>query len=92
MLKICQSPALEIRRSVVPNQWGQIVCETLSRKTHHKKKGWWSGSRCKPWVQAPVLQKKKQEKDFQKKDLTSNSKGNINVIASFSLRRPLHPV
>jgi hypothetical protein len=26
----------------------------------HTKKGWWSGSRCRPWVQHPVLQKKKK--------------------------------
>jgi hypothetical protein len=24
------------------------------------KKGWWGDSRCRPWVQAPVLQKKKK--------------------------------
>jgi hypothetical protein len=24
------------------------------------RKGWWSGSRCRPWVQAPVLKKKKK--------------------------------
>jgi hypothetical protein len=23
------------------------------------QKGWWSGSRCRPWVQAPVLQRQK---------------------------------
>jgi hypothetical protein len=32
-------------------------------KAHHKnKKGWWSGSRCKPWAQIPVPQKKKKKK------------------------------
>jgi hypothetical protein len=25
------------------------------------KKDWWSGSRCRPWAQAPVLQKKKRK-------------------------------
>jgi hypothetical protein len=29
---------------------------------NHKKKGWWSGSRWRPWVQAPVLQEKKKKK------------------------------
>jgi hypothetical protein len=24
------------------------------------EKSWWSGSRCRPWVQAPALQKKKK--------------------------------
>jgi hypothetical protein len=26
------------------------------------EKDWWSGSRCRPWVQAPVPQKKRKEK------------------------------
>jgi hypothetical protein len=26
------------------------------------KKGWWSGSRCRPWVQTPVLKKKKKSR------------------------------
>jgi hypothetical protein len=30
-------------------------------KNIHQKKGWWSGSRCRPWVQIPVPQKKKKE-------------------------------
>jgi hypothetical protein len=39
-------------------QPGQIVLETLLKKTHHKKMGWWSGSRCRLWVQTPVPKKK----------------------------------
>jgi hypothetical protein len=39
----------EIRRIEVWSQARQIVCKTLSWKTHHKKRS---------WVQAPVLQKK----------------------------------
>jgi hypothetical protein len=31
------------------------------------EKGWWSGSRCKPLVQGPVLQKNKKQKQKQKK-------------------------
>jgi hypothetical protein len=27
------------------------------------KKGWWSDSRCKPWVQTPELKKKKKRKE-----------------------------
>jgi hypothetical protein len=54
----------EIRRIEVRSQLGQIVCETLSqkkkKKTHHKKV-WWSGSRCRPWVQNPVLQKREKK-------------------------------
>jgi hypothetical protein len=40
---------------------GQIVHETLSQKNLPQKKGWWSGSRCRPWVQTPVLQRKKKK-------------------------------
>jgi hypothetical protein len=29
-----------------------------------KKKGWWSGSRCRPLVQTPVLQRKKKKKNL----------------------------
>jgi hypothetical protein len=39
-------------------QLEQIAHETLSQKTPITKKGWLSGSRCRPWVQTPVLQKK----------------------------------
>jgi hypothetical protein len=41
----------EIRRIAVQSQPGQIVHETLSQKNSshtHKKKVWWSGSRCRP--------------------------------------------
>jgi hypothetical protein len=31
------------------------------------KKGWWSGSRCRPWVQTPVLKKKKKIKNRQER-------------------------
>jgi hypothetical protein len=29
-------------------------------KTHYTKKGWWSGSRCRPRVQAPILKNNKK--------------------------------
>jgi hypothetical protein len=35
----------EIRKIEVQSQVGKILQEILSQKTHHKKKGWWSGSR-----------------------------------------------
>jgi hypothetical protein len=38
----------EIRRIAVQSQPGQIVRETLSQKYPSQKKGWWSGSRCRP--------------------------------------------
>jgi hypothetical protein len=50
----------EIRRIMVQNQPRQLVCETLSQKKKKPftKKGWWSGSRCRPQVQTPAPQKK----------------------------------
>jgi hypothetical protein len=48
----------EIRRIVVQSQPRQISGRPYLKKTHHKKKGWWSGSRCRPRVQTPVLEKK----------------------------------
>jgi hypothetical protein len=44
---------------MVWSQPGQVVHKTLSWKHPSWKKGWCSGSRCRPWVQAPVLQKKR---------------------------------
>jgi hypothetical protein len=37
----------------------QIVCEIQFQKKHITKKSWWSGSKCRPWVQAPELKIKK---------------------------------
>jgi hypothetical protein len=37
----------EIRRTAVQSQPRQIVRPYL-KKTLHRKKGWWSGSRCRP--------------------------------------------
>jgi hypothetical protein len=37
----------EVRRIVVKSQPGEIVLETLSQKSLHKR-GWWSGPRCRP--------------------------------------------
>jgi hypothetical protein len=38
----------EIRRITVQSQPRAIVHETLSQKKPFTKKGWWSGSRCRP--------------------------------------------
>jgi hypothetical protein len=48
----------EIRRIVVESQPGQIICKILSQKTPLPKKGWWSGSRCRPEFK-PQYSKKK---------------------------------
>jgi hypothetical protein len=36
-------------------------------KKKSQKKGWWSGSRCRPWVQVPVPQKKEEKKREREK-------------------------
>jgi hypothetical protein len=41
---------------------GNSFQDPIWKKTHHKKKGWWSDSRCRPGVQAPVPQKKRKKK------------------------------
>jgi hypothetical protein len=56
----------EIRRTAAWNQHGQIVCETLSWKTLHKIGLVRGGARWKPWVQAPVPQKKKKKQTLLK--------------------------
>jgi hypothetical protein len=46
----------------------QIFCRKLSqgKKNISLKRGWWSGTRCRPWIQAPVPPKKRkiQRSDF----------------------------
>jgi hypothetical protein len=46
-----------IRRIVVQSQPRQIVLRGPISKKSFTKKGCWSGSRCRSWVQTPVLQK-----------------------------------
>jgi hypothetical protein len=74
---------------VVWSQPRQIVHETLSQKNRSQKKkkmvSWWSGSRCRPWVQTPVLKKKNKNlledmlqdigigKDFQNRTISNSS-------------------
>jgi hypothetical protein len=48
----------EIRRIAVKSELRQIVHKTLSQEKSITRKGWWSDSRCRPWVQTLVLQKK----------------------------------
>jgi hypothetical protein len=51
----------EISRLRVQSQPGQILPENLLwKKKTNRKKGWWSGLRYRPWVQAPVPQEKGQ--------------------------------
>jgi hypothetical protein len=45
---------------MVRSQPGQIVCKTQSWKKPITKNCWWSSSRSRPWVQTPVLQRKKK--------------------------------
>jgi hypothetical protein len=48
----------EISKISVWSQTRQTVHETLSQKKKNHKMGWWSGSKCRHWVQTPVLKKK----------------------------------
>jgi hypothetical protein len=57
MAQAC-NPEAEIRKIVDSSQLRQTVPETISQ-TLQKKKGWWSVSRCRPWVQTPLPQKRK---------------------------------
>jgi hypothetical protein len=41
--------------------WANISRD-LILKMPNTKQDWWNGSRCRPWVQAPALQKKKKKK------------------------------
>jgi hypothetical protein len=55
---------LVIRKAKIRRISGQIVRETVTQKTNKQKnitrKGWWSGSTCRLWVQTPVPQNQKQ--------------------------------
>jgi hypothetical protein len=52
---------------VVWSQPGQIVYKTLCGKKPITKKGWWNGSRCRPWVQTLIPQKQNKNKNNKKK-------------------------
>jgi hypothetical protein len=49
------------------------------------KKGWWSGSWCRPWVQTPVPQggKKKKRESFSKAKIPGESQATIFVSGSW---------
>jgi hypothetical protein len=72
----------EIRRIEVRSQPRQIVWETLSWKYLTQRKGWWSGLRCRPWVEAPVLQKKI-------KLIKKNHHNSVRIIILISQRKKM---
>jgi hypothetical protein len=45
---------------VLKPAWANNSQDPISKKPITKK-GYWSGSRCRPWVQVPVLQKKRKK-------------------------------
>jgi hypothetical protein len=53
--------------------WANSLQDPISKK-HFTKKGWWSGSRCKPWVQTSVLQKKRVINIIDHQSLPSRNK------------------
>jgi hypothetical protein len=56
---ILASQEAEIRRIEAQSQpWANSSWDPISKKPITEK-GWWSGSRYRPWVQTPALQKKK---------------------------------
>jgi hypothetical protein len=42
--------------------WGKYFARLYLKKKPFSKKGWWSGSRHRPQVELPTLQKKKKKK------------------------------
>jgi hypothetical protein len=68
MLVILGTQEAEIKKIKFKASLGNSS-ETLSRKNPSQKKGWLSSSRYKPWIQVPVLPKKK------KKDRKKENKG-----------------
>jgi hypothetical protein len=68
---ILATQEVEIRRVTVQNQPRQIVHETLSLKTHHKK-GADRVAQCVDRVQAPVLQNKKKKKKKREEYFKNN--------------------
>jgi hypothetical protein len=73
----------EIRRIAVWSQHGQIVCKTLSQEKPITKKNWWSGLRCRPWVQAPVPQKKKKKWGLWDRDKGQGETQGHQLVARF---------
>jgi hypothetical protein len=62
MSVILATQEAEIRR--IPKSksaQGNSLWDPISEKKTITKDGWWSGLRYRPWVQAPVLEKKMQE-------------------------------
>jgi hypothetical protein len=61
--------------------WAKCLWDPISKKTHHKKKGWWSCSRCRPWVQTLVLkhthtkrEKEERERERQRERETNEQR------------------
>jgi hypothetical protein len=46
---------------VIQSQPRQTVVKTLSQKNPSQRKGWWSGSRCRPRIETPVLHKQQRK-------------------------------
>jgi hypothetical protein len=59
MSVILATQVAETRRIKVQGQPRQNSSQDPISKYPFTKKGWWSGSRCRPWVQTPVWEKKK---------------------------------
>jgi hypothetical protein len=60
--------------------WANISTRPYLKKPFTKK-DWWSGSRCRPWIQAPVQQKKKKKK--RRKERNEMRTGSLNTLTSY---------
>jgi hypothetical protein len=84
---ILATQEVEIRRIMVWSQPEQNSSRDpiSKKKTHHKKKGWWSGWRYWPWVQPPELQKKKKTQPTNPTKLPDPTSPSIYIIYFCSL-------
>jgi hypothetical protein len=79
MLVILGTQEAEIKKIKFKASLGNSS-ETLSRKKPSQKKGWLSSSRYKPWIQVPVLPKKKKKTERKKiKDILFSGKSPKNL-------------
>jgi hypothetical protein len=61
--------------------WANSLRDSILKK-HITEKGWWSGSRCRSWVQTPVPQKTKM-KTKQNKNREELWVGRLSLFLSF---------
>jgi hypothetical protein len=68
---ILATQEVEIRRLTIWSSLANSSRDPIS-KIPITKKGWWSGSRWRPWVQTSVLKKKKKNRQQKKESVQNN--------------------